>query len=360
MTSIDVRAAAPYQVHIGHGLLEQVSHLVEGATRTAIIHAPVLSDQAHHLADLVPGPVLVPVAESEAAKTPESLVECWARLAEAGLTRNDVVIGLGGGATTDLAGFVAATWLRGVRFVSIPSTVLGMVDAAVGGKTGINIPAGKNLVGAFHEPVAVLCDLDLLTTLPEADTRAGLAEAIKAGFISDTRILELVDQDPDEATNPSSVRFGEIMRRAIQVKADVVSADLREATSTGSAVGREALNYGHTLGHAIEKVDQFGWRHGEAISIGMVFAAELSRASLGLPDDVVAQHRDLLTRVGLPISYNAASWAQLRQTMALDKKSRGATLRFVGLRALGQVEMIVAPDEGLLEQCFTALDPNIS
>ncbi|MBO1030150.1 3-dehydroquinate synthase [Tessaracoccus sp. SD287] len=356
MSTIEVRTAKPYQVHIVPGALERLPELLGDATRTAIIHPAVLSDQAHLIAQQVPQPLLLEVPAAEEAKTAATLMSCWDALAAAGFTRNDLVIGVGGGATTDLAGFVAATWLRGIDFISVPTTVLGMVDAAVGGKTGINIAAGKNLVGAFHEPRAVLCDLDLLLSLPEVDVRAGLGEVIKCGFIADPRILELVSQDPEDAVNPASLRFAELVRRAVAVKAETVAGDLFEATSTGTRVGREALNYGHTLGHAIEKVHQFEWRHGEAISVGMVFAAELSRRALGLDPTVVDQQRESLASVQLPTTYQG-DWAPLRAAMSLDKKTRGNTLRFVGLPEVGRVSIIDAPDEALLEECFAALTP---
>lgn len=350
--TVDVRAADPYQVHLGSGTIDLLPGLVGDASRTAILHAPVLRDRARALAAGVPQPLLIELPDAEAAKTSDVLIECWNRLADAGFTRNDLVIGLGGGATTDLAGFVAASWLRGVAFISIPSTVLGMVDAAVGGKTGINIPAGKNLVGAFHEPRAVLCDFDLLNTLPAEDVRAGLAEVVKCGFIADTRILDLIDQDPSEAADVTSTRFAELVERAVQVKATTVSGDLKEATSVGGRVGREALNYGHTLGHAIEKLAGFRWRHGEAISVGMVFAAELSHRELGLSADIVGLHRDLLSRMQLPIRTEVGPWEDLRAAMSLDKKSRGNRLRFVGLTQPGSVAMVEGPSEEVLTDCY--------
>lgn len=355
MTRIAVTGERPYEVHVGPGTSEGVAQALAGAARTAIIHPAVLTDRARLLADAVPGALLVQVPAAERAKTADVLVDCWNQLAAAGFTRSDAVVGLGGGATTDLAGFVAATWLRGVAYVAMPTTVLGMVDAAVGGKTGINVPAGKNLVGAFHEPRAVFCDLDLLVGLPEADVRAGLAEAIKCGFISDTHILDLVDQDPADAATITSVRFAEVVRRAIAVKAAVVSSDLREATSSGARVGREALNYGHTLGHALEKADDFGWRHGEAVGVGMVFAAELSARTLGLRPEEVERHRDLLDRLGLPTRDHADRWHELRATMSLDKKTRGSRLRFVGLPQVGRVEIIEGPDEALLAECYASV-----
>lgn len=361
MQTIQVAAERPYEVAIGAGALAGLPGLLQGASRVAIIHQGVVQDHARRLAQelaaqgLATSTVLVP--EGEAAKTAEVLAACWDELAAAGLTRNDVVVGMGGGATTDLAGFVAATWLRGVGFVSVPTTVLAMVDAAVGGKTGINVPAGKNLVGAFHEPRGVLCDLDLLLGLPPREVSSGLAEVVKCGFIADERILELVEQDPSEATDVSTVRFAELVHRAVAVKAATVSADLREATSRGDQVGREALNYGHTLGHAIEAYQHFSWRHGEAISIGMVFVAEVSARVLGLPGEVVQRHRRVLASVGLPVAYNAAEWPVLRATMSLDKKARGTALRLVGLREVGQVSIIDSPAEGVLLEAWRSLEP---
>ena len=178
---------------------------------------------------------------------------------------------MGGGALTDLAGFVAATWLRGVRVVLLPTTLLAMVDAAIGGKTAVNIPAGKNLVGAFHAPAGVLCDLTTLVSLPRADYVSGLAEVIKAGFIADPAILDLIEDDPDGACSPEGVHTRELVERAVRMKAGVVSADFREAGV------REILNYGHTLGHAIERAEDYRFRHGDAVAIGMVYAAALGR-----------------------------------------------------------------------------------
>lgn len=360
MASVEVKAEKHYVVRIGAGVQAEAVALAQGARRVAIIHPSVMSNRAEQLgrefeaAGITPTAVMVP--EGEAAKTADVLVQCWDELAAAGLTRSDVVVGLGGGATTDLAGFVAATWLRGVGYISIPTSVLAMVDAAVGGKTGINVSAGKNLVGAFHEPLGVLCDLEVLAELPPAEIRSGLAEVVKCGFIADERILELVEQDPADALDPSSVRLAELVRRAVEVKARVVSGDLREATSSGDRVGREALNYGHTLGHAIEAKERFTWRHGEAISIGMVFAAELSRRTLGLSEEVVARHRSVLSSLGLPTHYNAADFAALRATMSLDKKTRGSQLRFVGLREVGGVSIIDGPSEEALVECWETLD----
>ena len=220
----------------------------------------------------------------------------------------------GGGAVTDLGGYVAASWMRGVRLVNVPTTLLGMVDAAVGGKTGINIDAGKNLVGAFHEPAAVLVDLTTLRTLPADDLAAGMAEVIKGGFIADPRILELVEADPKAALDPDGDVLAELVRRKIQVKADVVAADLRESSL------REILNYGHTLGHAIERREGYRWRHGAAVSVGLVFAAELARHAGRLDDATADRHRAVLESIGLPTGYAAGALPDLSRPCAATRR----------------------------------------
>jgi 3-dehydroquinate synthase len=353
--TIHVSAEKPYDVTVSRGCIAQLADLVRGR-RTALVHASSLTALATSLgAELGPETLLIDVPDGERAKTPETLVACWDRLAAAGFTRSDIVVGLGGGSTTDLAGFVAASWLRGVRYISVPTTVLAMVDAAVGGKTGINLSAGKNLVGAFYEPSAVLCDLDLLASLPPEEISSGLAEIVKAGFISDERITRIVAADPAAATDVTADALAELVRLSIQMKADVVSVDLRERTGEGEDIGRESLNYGHTLGHAIEKHEHFRLRHGEAVSIGMVFAAEVAHR-LGLLDaSGLALHREQLVAVGLPITYSGAAWSDLRATMSLDKKSRGTTLRLVLLDGLRHPVIVEGPDETVLADAYAAL-----
>jgi len=293
------------------------------------------------------------VADGEESKTAAELERCWRTLAQAGLTRSDAVIGLGGGTTTDLAGFVAATYLRGVAFVNLPTTVLGMTDAAVGGKTGINLAEGKNLVGAFYEPRAVVCDLDLLAGLPAEQVRSGLAEIVKHGFIADPVILQVAEADPAAVADTTSAAFLDSLARAIQIKADVVAHDFREQGATGA--GRAALNYGHTLGHAIEQVEGFTWPHGYAVSVGMVFAAEVARRLdlLGQPE--VDRHRTLLTALGLPVSYAGAPWERIRTSMSRDKKARGSHLRLVLLTGIGQVTLVADPPEALLQDAYAAI-----
>ncbi|WP_338420112.1 3-dehydroquinate synthase [Raineyella fluvialis] len=354
-TAIEVHTDDPYVVQVGPGVLDQVGSLAGDTSRVAILHPPTLRHVARRVAGQVTGEtLLIELPDGEAAKTVAVLTDCWDRLAAAGFTRSDLVIGLGGGATTDLSGFVAASWLRGVRFLNLPTTVLAMVDAAVGGKTGINIGAGKNLVGAFHEPIGVLCDTDLLRTLDRRELRSGMAEVIKCGFIAHPEILDLVESDMTAALTPASELQTEVIRQGIAVKARVVAGDLRERTSTPDHVGREQLNYGHTLAHAIEQREHFRWRHGEAISVGMVFVAEVA-GRLGLIDEaLVWRHRTILEAAGLPTRYEPDAWPELRATMALDKKNRGTTLRLVLLQGLGVPVIAEGVDEDLLAEAYAA------
>ena len=251
---------------------------------------------------------------------------------------------------TDLAGFVAATWLRGIRFVTIPTTVLGMVDAAIGGKTGINTAEGKNLVGAFHAPAGVLADTDTLATLPENELFTGLAEAVKCGFIADPVILDIIESTPrQQLADHTSPQLREIIERSIQVKADVVSDDFKEAGR------REFLNYGHTLGHAIERTERYQWRHGAAVAVGMMFAAELSAMTRNLDAAIVDRHRSVLEHLGLPTGYRGDKWPQLLETMRRDKKARGSLMRFIVLDDLAGPGVLEAADTSLLYTAYQAI-----
>jgi 3-dehydroquinate synthase len=338
----------PYDVLVGDGLVGRLAVAVAGRTRAAVIHPAALAARAtaaaQDLRDTGVEAHSIEVPDGEAAKEVAVAARCWDELGRLGFTRDDVVVGFGGGTVTDLAGFVAACWLRGVDVVQVPTTVLAMVDAAVGGKTGIDTSAGKNLVGAFHQPLAVLCDTELLATLPPAEVQAGLAEVVKTGFIADPVILELLDRDPTGAAH-----LPELIERSIRVKADVVSGDPHEAGR------REILNYGHTLAHAIEKREHFSWRHGAAVSVGLVYAAELSRLAAGLDAEVAARHRELLVRVGLPVGYPEAAWPDLLAAMRVDKKSRGRMLRFVVLDALAAPRILADPDPALVRAAFDAV-----
>ncbi|WP_405634488.1 3-dehydroquinate synthase [Streptomyces sp. NBC_01178] len=349
-TRIQVAGSAgsdPYEVLVGHRLLGELPRLIgDRARRVAVLHPEALAETGEAVRQDLAGQgyeaIAVQLPNAEEAKTAEVAAYCWKALGQTGFTRTDVVVGIGGGATTDVAGFVAATWLRGVRWIAIPTTVLGMVDAAVGGKTGINTAEGKNLVGAFHPPAGVLCDLAALESLPVHDYVSGLAEVIKAGFIADPVILDLIEADPEAARTPAGPHTAELIERSIRVKAEVVSGDLKESGP------REILNYGHTLGHAIEKNERYKWRHGAAVSIGMVFAAELGRLAGRLDDATADRHRTVLESVGLPLAYRGDQWPKLLENMKVDKKSRGDLLRFIVLDGIGKPTVLEGPDPAVL------------
>ena len=343
-----------YDVHVGRGLLAQVPTLLpERARRVVIIHQPSLRQVAEQLQESIGQTgrkaFAAEIPDGEEAKTAQVAGFLWGVCGQAEIGRTDLVIGLGGGAATDLAGFVAASWLRGVDVLQIPTTVAAMVDAAVGGKTGINTSEGKNLVGAFHPPVAVLADLDVLGGLGANDVAAGMAEVVKGGFIVDERILEIIEEDPAAALDVTSDAFRELVERKIRVKAAVVSEDLTEQGN------REILNYGHTLAHAIERNERYQWRHGAAVSVGMMFAAELSHLSGKLSEAEVDRHRAILTSLGLPTTYRDRQWPKLEDSMKRDKKTRAGLLRFVVLDRIGSVSRIEGPDPALLLSAYDAI-----
>ncbi|MFI2752055.1 3-dehydroquinate synthase [Cellulomonas sp. P22] len=352
---VRVEGEQPYDVVIGRHLLGELPRLLgDGVKRVLVIHPTALATSAEAVREdlLAHGleALVAEVPDAEAAKTAQVAAFCWQVLGQADFTRSDAIVSLGGGATSDLAGFVASTWLRGIKVVHVSTTLLGMVDAAVGGKTGINTAEGKNLVGTFYPPAGVLCDLAALETMPRYDYVAGLAEIIKAGFIADPRILELVEADPELVSDPvraaQSPVLLELVERAITVKARVVGEDLRESGL------REILNYGHTFAHAIEQVERYSWRHGAAVSVGMVYVAELARLAGRLDDAVVERHRSILTSVGLPVSYRGDRWDQLLAAMRRDKKTRGDLLRFVVLEAIGRPTRLEGPDPTLLVAAY--------
>jgi 3-dehydroquinate synthase len=351
---IDVRTERPYPVWVGRGVRDRLAATVRdlGAATALVVHQPAMARAAEAVrGELAADGVnahRVEIPDAEEGKSLAVAGRCWEECGRVGLTRNDVVVALGGGAVTDLAGFVAATWMRGIRVVHVPTTLLAMVDAAVGGKTGINTAAGKNLVGAFHEPSAVLVDLATLDTLPRAELVAGMAEVVKAGFIADPVILDLIEADHSAALDPTA-GLPELVRRAIRVKAGVVGADLRESHL------REILNYGHTLGHAVERREEYRWRHGAAVSIGLVFAAELARAAGRLDDVTADRHRRVLSALGLPVTYVPGVLDELVETMRGDKKARAGTLRFVVLDGLATPGRLEDPDRVLLERAYAAL-----
>ncbi len=362
-TRIRVASASPYDVVVGQDVLDELpAMLPTGVRRVALCHPEGLADLADRVAGLLGDTEVLRLAlpDGEAAKTAAVAVDAWEQLGAAGFTRSDAVVTLGGGATTDMGGFIAATWLRGVPVVHVPTTLLGMVDAAVGGKTGMNTGAGKNLVGSFHEPSGVLCDLDVLAGLPRAELVSGLGEVVKCGFIADTEILRVIEADPEAVLDPASPELREVVERAIRVKVDVVVGDLREAGGMSGHPGREVLNYGHTMAHAIERGTDYGVRHGEAVALGMVYVAELARLAGRLDDETAARHATALASVGLPTSlgtlpFETLPFETLLATMRVDKKSRGDQLRFVVLDALAQPSILAGPDEDLLRAAYDHL-----
>ena len=337
---------------ICRGLREAVAGSLDGVRKALIVYPQPLAATAEVLRETLVKQgfeaLLAEVPAAEAAKRVEVAAFCWDIMGQADFQRNDAVIGLGGGSTTDLSGFVAATWLRGVRSILIPTTLLGMVDAAVGGKTGINTQEGKNLVGVFHMPHQVFIDLDTLHSLPRNELLAGMAEVAKYGFIEDPWILEAIESG-NAATDVSSDTFREIIERSVAIKERITLADFKE---TGE---REFLNYGHTLGHAIEHAERYNWRHGAAISIGMVYAAELALLSGRLSEADVERHRSVLGGLGLPLGYRADRWEALYATMQRDKKSRSGSLRFVVLERIGKPAILNAPTKELLFTAFQSI-----
>jgi 3-dehydroquinate synthase len=358
-TVLRVDGAAPYDVVIGTGLADRLPGLLGGAVqRVAVVFPEALDGLVRPVLDALASThevTALPVPDGERAKDATVAASCWDVLGEAGFTRSDAVVTFGGGATTDLGGFVAATWLRGVRVVHVPTTLLGMVDAAVGGKTGVNTRSGKNLVGAFHEPAGVLCDLATLGTLPRPELVSGLGEVVKCGFVADPVILDLVEGCDPATLDAGSPVLRELVERAVRVKVDVVVDDLRETGGSGGHPGREVLNYGHTMGHAIERVEDYTIRHGEAVSLGCVFVAELAGATGTLAPQVVERHHRAFAHVGLPTTYARAPFEELLAAMRVDKKARGSQLRFVVLTDLAVPTVLAGPAEDDLRRAYDVL-----
>ena len=355
MRTIEVRAEQSYNVYVGCSYAERLTELAANRARVAIIHSGSMQDRIPEFNFGDSELFYFPVPDGEEGKSVSTLQKLWSWLGAAGFTRSDLIIGIGGGAVTDLSGFAAATWLRGIDWVAVPTTVAGAVDAAVGGKTGINSDYGKNLIGAFHSPRAVLIDYSWFTTLSNRDFAAGLAEVIKCGFIADPRILELTRAKSLAEVRKDSDLVDELVHRSVSVKASVVSEDFKESFA------REALNYGHTFGHAIESLSKYSLRHGECVAIGMTFIAELSTA-LGIIDSSTLElHYEILGSLGLPTSipaeFNYFSWSDFLAIMKLDKKSRGNSLRFVTLDGIGKTQRLETMSEVELIAAYERLLP---
>jgi 3-dehydroquinate synthase len=315
MKKISIAAEIRYEVTIGENYVSALNKIKSEHQKVLVLIPAKLK---RHIKIKDTGNLFVLyMPDGELQKELSSLTYVWNQLARRNFGRLDAIVGIGGGATTDLAGFAAATWLRGISWYAIPTSLAAMVDASIGGKTGINAISGKNLIGAFYSPRKVIIDLDFLQHLPKRDISAGMAEVIKCGFIKDKKILALLRKDV--------LDFEEIIYRSARVKAKVVGADFRESKE------REVLNYGHTLGHAIESDSKYKLRHGEAVSVGLVFAAELSHIVRGLNQDVVKEHREILQSFNLPISYPKSKFQNLLKKMQVDKKVKNGRLRFIGL-----------------------------
>lgn len=345
MRTVPVSSERNYQIEIGTTWQSSLSDWVEGRKQVVLITTEDLRTKIS-LSGELSNVCVIEIPEGEAGKTPQVLEATWNKLGEFEVERNSLIIGLGGGAVTDHAGFAAATWLRGIDWIAVPTTIAGMVDAAIGGKTGINSNTGKNLIGAFHSPLAVLIDLHWTKTLSDRDFSAGLAEAIKCGFIKDSEILKLLSGNRLSDLRANNDLLEEIIERSAAVKAEVVSSDFRESKL------REILNYGHTLGHAIEIDSKYQLRHGEAVAIGMVFVAELAQELCGLSDQTVERHRAILKSFDLPTSYRKESWSNLLKIMQSDKKVRNGEIRFVALTEIGHCTRITAPSSDALERAY--------
>jgi len=332
-----------YEIKVGAGLLgrlgRECARMLPGK-RCAIISdanvAPKFGRAAQDsLAKAGFDSALITVPAGEKTKSLKSVARCYDRLAELRLERKSFVVALGGGVVGDLAGFIAATYLRGIPFVQAPTTLLAQVDSSVGGKVGVNLEAGKNLVGAFHQPRLVLCDLDALGTLPEREYRAGLAEVIKYGIICDREFFAQLEQDMPKLLRREPKVLGSVVARCCEIKAEVVRQDETESSI------RAILNFGHTIGHALEAISSYGkYLHGEAISIGQVAAARLSSLVLGLPGPDVARITRIFQRAGLPteVKLTPPQRKKLFAAMKLDKKVSSGDIKFVLACRIGQVE----------------------
>jgi len=346
MSKIVVQAERSYEITLTKSWVGELAPQVSVRTRVAVIVSKSFSPNMTGLQNLDCDLHVFEVPDGEDGKSISTLTNLWNWLGAAGFTRTDLIVGIGGGAVTDLAGFAAASWLRGVDWIAVPTSLAGMVDASIGGKTGVNSDYGKNLIGAFHSPSAVIIDSGFLTTLSDRDFSAGMAEVIKCGLIADPQILTIAEAHTVSSLRENPEVVTELIQRAASVKAKVVSLDFKENFA------REALNYGHTLGHAIEKHAKYSLRHGEAVSIGLVFAAELAHMRNLLTGSEVERHRSILLRYALPISYDRQSWQKLAPLLALDKKARGNTIRFVALDGIGTTVRIEDITSSELDQAY--------
>jgi 3-dehydroquinate synthase len=346
-----------YEIRIGRGLLARLGAecaKLKPGRRCAVISdtnvAPRYARAAlRSLARAGLEPFLITVPAGETAKSLKTVQSCYDQLAAHRLERKSFIVALGGGVTGDLAGFVAATYLRGIAFVQVPTTLLAQVDSSVGGKVGVNLRAGKNLVGSFYQPRLVLCDLDTFKTLPSREFRAGLAEVIKYGIIYHAALFRQLERELPKLLKRESKILADVVARCCEIKAEVVAQD---ETETGL---RAILNFGHTIGHGLEAISGYGkYLHGEAIAIGQVAAAELSAQLTGLPADDVERIRELFERAGLPVrvKLGAAQRKKLFAAMQLDKKVSGGEIKFVLAERIGKVVWNQRVPPGLVDRAL--------
>ena len=323
-----------YPIAVGSGVLERLPAALRGLRGLVVTDAHVDAFHGARVMDLLGtdwGKIVVP--PGEATKSAAAWADLLERIAAAKLDRQGVLVALGGGVVGDLVGFAAASYMRGIRFVQVPTSLLAMVDSSVGGKTGINLAAGKNLVGAFHQPIGVFADMDVLATLPAREFAAGMAEVVKYGVALDAEFFGWLEQNAAAIQAREPAALERMVARCCELKADVVSRDEREGGL------RAVLNFGHTLGHAIEKVTGFAnVLHGEAVALGMPFALAWSMAAKGFDPKDGGRVLKLLDRFGLNISVlkpKNLDWRALRDAMGRDKKAQGGAVRFVLCDRLG-------------------------
>jgi len=346
---IHISADREYDARIDVDFVAELVGLAKDRARVAIVFSESMKERIPTFDSGDSEFFYLPIPDGEAGKSASVLSQAWNWLGAAGFTRTDLIVGIGGGAVTDFAGYLAASWLRGIDWVAIPTTVAGMVDASVGGKTGINSDYGKNLIGAFHSPISVLIDPSWLQTLSDRDFTAGLAEVVKCGFIRDKKILDLIQAKTLADIRSSREVTLELIERSVSVKALVVSGDFKESFD------REILNYGHTFGHAIELLSKYSLRHGECVSIGMAYIAYLSERLNLISPELCSMHIDTLATIGLPVTYKGAEWPELLAAMRLDKKSRGNSLRFVVISEIGKTQRLENPNESELQAAYERL-----
>jgi len=343
-----------YPIHIGAGLIDRPDlyrpYLAGGSVAivTNDVVAPLyLSRLKQALAGARIAEIVVP--DGEQTKSWQTLNRVFDGLLKAGCGRDTLVVALGGGVVGDLAGFAAAVYQRGVAFVQVPTTLLAQVDSSVGGKTAINHALGKNMIGAFHQPVAVISDVATLDTLPDRELRSGLAEIIKHGFALDAAFVDWLESNVEKILRREHGALTYAIRRSCELKARIVAADEREAGE------RALLNFGHTFGHAIEAGAGYGtWLHGEAVAAGMVMAAELSALMGDLKKTEVGRVRELVRRAGLPIAGPALAPERLIELMALDKKAAKGRMRFVVLESIGRARLRADIDDAAVRRAIVA------